>query len=447
VFHFAGHRPLSAGPSNSLLHLFVGYSQDFPESVRKRSIFIGARLFYLWRGIKRALRSRLGSFCHGVVVVYHGYDGKVQVCPLADKSEYENRAIPRKEYLMLEKIRITNFRCFKKLELGPFKRFNVLVGPSGSGKTAFLEAIFLAGGGSAEIYLRIRKWRGLTGPISIGNTKAAYESLFREIFYGFNPEPGAFVELDDSRLGTRKLSIGFKGELEFRLSIKEPVGNAFVIEPIIFQWKAYGRKAAESTVEVKDGQLAVSGTTDVYPIWLISPAAPESLVHIYSELSKRGKANLLIEEFCRTFPKVRGLTIESAAGEFAIFADLLHHEEKLPIGTLSAGMSKYLSILIAIAANPKGVVLIDEIESGFYFESLPLLLKSICDFAESNDVQLIATTHSYELLESFALAMEGREEHFDLLRSVPNDDDGTVEIKISRGPAAISAIRQRIEIR
>jgi ABC-type lipoprotein export system ATPase subunit len=346
---------------------------------------------------------------------------------------------------MLDKIKITNFRCYKQLELGPFRRFNVMVGPSGSGKTTLLEAIFLAGGGSAEIYLRLRRWRGLAGPITISGSRAAYESLFRELFYGFSADQGARIEIFDSLLGARRLAVAFKGELEFRMSIKEPVGNAFVIEPIVFQWKtSAGHK--ESTVEIKDGQLSFSGTTDVYPVWMISPAAPENYVTWYSELSKRGEADSVKGIFCRTFPQVRDIAIESAAGEFSIFAELAPHGQKVPIGVLSSGMNKYFSILTAIASNPKGVVLIDEIEGGFYYESMPQLLKSICDFAGENSVQIIATTHSFELLQAFAVAMEGREEEFCLLRSASTEDDA-FGIRISRGAAAISAIRQHLEVR
>ena len=166
----------------------------------------------------------------------------------------------------------------------------------------------------------------------------------------------------------------------------------------------------------------------------------------YSELSKRGKAEPIEEAICKMFPRVRGISIESAAGEFTIFADLALHGEKIPIGMLSSGMNKYFSMLTAIASNPNGVVIIDEIETGFYYETLASILKSICDFAEDNKVQLLATTHSYELLDAFASAMEGREEHFSLLRS-NQIDDGTVDIRISRGATAVSAIRQHLEVR
>ncbi len=52
------------------------------------------------------------------------------------------------------------------------------------------------------------------------------------------------------------------------------------------------------------------------------------------------------------------------------------------LGMLSSGMNKYLSLLISIAATPGGVLLIDEIEAGLYYNTMPMMLKSICDFAD-----------------------------------------------------------------
>ena len=249
----------------------------------------------------------------------------------------------------------------------------------------------------------------------------------------------------DSNSGWRKFSVGLKGEMEFRVSIKEPIGNAFSVEPIVFYWKT-DTGHAESTVEIKEGQFHITGTSDVYPIWLVTPAAPENYVQFYSELSKRGNADSIQEAFCKMFPKVSSLSIESAAGEYSVFASMSRHGEKIPIGMISSGMNKYFSILTAIASNPKGVVIIDEIEGGFYYEMLPHIIKSICDFAEDHSVQLIATTHSYELLQAFASAMENREEAFGLLRPT-QDQEGATDIHISRGSAAVSAIRQQLEVR
>jgi len=79
---------------------------------------------------------------------------------------------------------------------------------------------------------------------------------------------------------------------------------------------------------------------------------------------------------------------------------------------ISGGITKYLWILTAIASNPGGVVLIDEIERGLYFKSLTRILDSIVKFAQEHHVQLFATTDSAELLEAFAEIMDSQAEQF-----------------------------------
>ncbi len=83
---------------------------------------------------------------------------------------------------MLKQLEIKNYRCFAHLDLRDFGRINILVGSSGSGKSAFLEALFLAGGISPEIYLRIRQFRGLPAQGIEMHDRDGYESLWRDLF-------------------------------------------------------------------------------------------------------------------------------------------------------------------------------------------------------------------------------------------------------------------------
>jgi AAA15 family ATPase/GTPase len=347
---------------------------------------------------------------------------------------------------MIEKISIKNFRCFKSLSLGGLKRFNLIVGPSGSGKTALLEALFLAASGSAETYLRLRSWRGLRGPIAISSTQSMFGSIFREIFFAFDRENTVRIDMTDSTFGSRTLSISYKSELEYRLPMKESLETVMSAEPIVFKWKT-DNSSWESTAEIKDGNIRFTGSTNVMPVWFNTPAAPENYVYAYSDLSKRGLTKPLVASFSKLFPRVRGISIENSSGEFALFVDIEPFEEKIPIGMLSAGMHKYLSLIIAIASSPGGFLLIDEIDTGLYYESMTAMLSSVCDFADEHNVQIIATTHSYELLQSFVSAMEGREEQFNLLRSSLNPLDGTAQLRMTRGTAAKSAISHEIEVR
>ena len=59
-------------------------------------------------------------------------------------------------------------------------------------------------------------------------------------------------------------------------------------------------------------------------------------------------------------------------------------------------------ILASIADMKNGVLLVDEIENGFHYSSLSVLWKAIFKACQEYDVQLFATTHSFECIEAFS---------------------------------------------
>jgi hypothetical protein len=138
-------------------------------------------------------------------------------------------------YLMISRLELRNFRCFEQLDL-PLKRFNILVGDSGSGKTAFMESLFMLGGGSPEIYFRIRNWRGFSRTVNLTGTREQYQSLFRDLFYNFNQDNGVVLRSQDDRYGSRQLEIAY-GEIEdYGLDLEGPSPHAFTLSPINFKW-------------------------------------------------------------------------------------------------------------------------------------------------------------------------------------------------------------------
>src|ERR1700733_12261158 len=109
---------------------------------------------------------------------------------------------------MINKCEIRNFRCFDKVDISGLKRFTFLVGASGSGKTAFLEALFLSGGTNAEIYFRVRRFRGLgEAAIELTGTRDSFEGLFRDMFHNFDQHTGIDITIHDSERGYRTLEL------------------------------------------------------------------------------------------------------------------------------------------------------------------------------------------------------------------------------------------------
>jgi AAA15 family ATPase/GTPase len=57
-----------------------------------------------------------------------------------------------------------------------------------------------------------------------------------------------------------------------------------------------------------------------------------------------------------------------------------------------------------------GILLIDEIENGFHFSSLKVLWKALLKTSKAYDVQIFATTHSYECIAALSEESKGEED-------------------------------------
>lgn len=123
--------------------------------------------------------------------------------------------------------------------------------------------------------------------------------------------------------------------------------------------------------------------------------------------------------------------------------------EKLPLGDLSGGLSKYVEIILAILSNPGGAVLIDEIENGFYYKNMPDLLKNIVSLCDKHRVQLFAATHSYEFLEVMSEAMSSAKKGTDAFCLLRLEKPGAKqpEIRMIPGDSYEAAIKEHFEVR
>src|SRR5437016_1643178 len=85
---------------------------------------------------------------------------------------------------MLKSLSINNFRCFKKVRLEGLKRVNIVTGRNATGKTALLESLFMAGGGSPLVVLKLRAFRGMGDNVQISNTTLT--RLWEDLFWCFD---------------------------------------------------------------------------------------------------------------------------------------------------------------------------------------------------------------------------------------------------------------------
>lgn len=368
---------------------------------------------------------------------------------LCEKSQLADE-LPKESggYLMITRLEVQNFRCFDNLTVEGLRRFNLIVGDSGSGKTALLETLFLISSGGPESYFRLRRWRGFgEGQVQVNGTKDSWEGLFRTLFHDASRAAVARIKCQDTNFGKRSLDIYYEGENSLSLSAQSPE-SSMRMKPVNFKYDVGSNPVSNLRVEIKEGIFKITGdAAEIYPLHFISPRSSTSLfdAQLFSQLSRRSEARELIEMIGKIFPVVKDLSLEITGGETLIHVEREGFKEKIPLNELSGGLNKFVSIALAIAANRNGVVTVDEIEDGFYFKSHVPIITNLLALCDKYQVQLFASTHSWEFLQSFAPAMKGREGDCCILRT--SYAEKKCSVKVIGGISSISAITQDIEIR
>lgn len=72
----------------------------------------------------------------------------------------------------------------------------------------------------------------------------------------------------------------------------------------------------------------------------------------------------------------------------------------LPLRLAGDGFDRLLLIVASLIAYPNSILMIDEIDAGFHYSVYDKFLEAVMTVAREHNCQVIATTHSYDCLDS-----------------------------------------------
>jgi hypothetical protein len=348
---------------------------------------------------------------------------------------------------MIESVRIENFRCFRQVEVRDLRRISVLVGQNASGKTAFLEAVFLARGGSSQMGLKLRPFRGLGPEMQISRDRQGYEAIWKYLFHDLNQERRILVDLTGSGGLTRTLEVFYEQPDSLMLPFGTQSIEAEQIHEVVFLWAVPSGKVL-SKAKLSDKGLTFEGRGESEPALFFSPwlrESPAENAARFSALSKQHKESVIVKAIQDEYPFVESLSVEIDMGVATVYASIRGMREKIPMPLVSDGVNKLLGLLLGIAALSGGVVLIDEVENGFFHARLPAIWRLLLKACREFDVQVFATVHSRESLEAAAEASAEDADQFCLIRTEKrNGEVGAVRFS---GAEFASAVRHGFEVR
>jgi hypothetical protein len=349
---------------------------------------------------------------------------------------------------MIESIKIQNFRCFSELEVSALKPINIIVGENASGKSAFLEAIFLSGGAYPLNIFQFRTARQLGSQFELRPDPASYWGLWEDLFYDFDLTRHIRIEVEGPG-SSRVVNISRNLESSQTVLIgNQPIPpQAFAL--LAFDWIRDGKAPIRVSPTIKGNSLTLEVPPhEHFPTLHFGPHIsdlPQENASRFSELSKDGRIQPVIEALRAEFPFIKTMSLEINSGTPTVFAEVHGTHRKLPVGLISDGVNKLLSLLLGIANDPGGTILIDQIEDGFYFKKMASTWRVIHNFANANGTQIFATTHSQECLDALLPALEANESDFALLRA--SRSEGAVRFAVSNGRQFGAALSQEFEIR
>jgi predicted ATPase len=127
--------------------------------------------------------------------------------------------------------------------------------------------------------------------------------------------------------------------------------------------------------------------------------------------------------------KIQELVLVGRNGNITPILIYNDHDKRLPLPSLGDGMTHLFHILLALLNARDGLLLIDEFENGLHYTVQPPLWNLIFKLANELNVQVFATTHSWDGVTAFEQAAQNSEEAvmlFRLGRSVRKSDNGKV---------------------
>ena len=327
---------------------------------------------------------------------------------------------------MITALEVNNFRCFKTLRLNDCGKFNIVVGNNAGGKTALLESIYLPGGGPEQVF-KYFNWRGL--PFPGGQwTRSRYEDLWTDLFYQFDSKERISISLTGTAENNRRFKLYFDDTTPTSSfdgpsipGLTPPLPSSSII-PVVFETidnegNVFTQKPfINAKGEYEPNGSGAPGLVSFIPSF--AAANPLESAEIFSTLSKRNETDQLKKTLREVFPDVLDVSIEILPGGItSLYCSRPNVKEKVPLGLVSAGVSKLVQILLGIAGVRGGVVVVDEIENGFHYKAMPKVWEAIIHFCEEYKVQLFASTHSKECLDALEPMLRKKQLEFRLLRA------------------------------
>jgi AAA15 family ATPase/GTPase len=312
-------------------------------------------------------------------------------------------------------------------------RINLIAGMNGSGKTALLEALFIHSGINPELAIRVNVFRGIN-PVTFEVRKyaeAPWDSVFMmhdttriiELEGDYDNYPRRIIRLRGihDMEETEKTSNHIRNFIAAnKRSRKSPLLSE-TIQTLRLDFSQGNRKSShdlmlDHIIDEQGERVRIRVNPPSPPSPYQTVFLPARFIRMEEDIDRFGRleAAKRLDYILKTLkilePRLKDLAIITEKGIPLIAGDI-GFSKLVPVPYMGEGAARLMSLLLAIGYAENGIVLLDEIENGLHHTVLEKVWRLVAEAARTLNVQIFATTHSFECIRAAHVAFVSRKDY------------------------------------
>lgn len=365
---------------------------------------------------------------------------------------------------------IQQFRTFRRLQIEGMGRVNLLTGRNNTGKSSVLEALhILASDADLSVIRSILRDR----EEDMGETEESLppleeESLFplSSLFHGFPmfSEKLQPIVIASSGGGERPMKLSMKAG--WFSEVREQDGSRKLIAQ---QQNLFGEGLPALVVKAGHTQRIVpldnlrrytyrvtalrseTMREPRLPCMFVSPYGGERTATLGPLWDKIALSNLekdVVDALRIIDPRISAVSMVGGEGPRRKRTAIVRAEgipRPVPLRSFGDGLNRLFGIILSLVNAKDGLLLIDEFENGMHYTVQADAWRAVFRIARRLDIQVVATSHSWDTIEAFQKAASEDREEGVLIRLLRRGED-IVATLFHEDELAV-ATRDRIEVR
>ncbi|MBV5322804.1 MAG: AAA family ATPase [Ilumatobacteraceae bacterium] len=329
---------------------------------------------------------------------------------------------------LVKNLEIKGFRALSELRIAPFGKVNLITGKNNAGKSSLLEAIrILVTGGALRTLFDILNYREELGATGESERTWLPTDLapFCNLFTGFPDLASSkqgFSIVAEGALPPATSRLG--ANIDWFIRRSDPSRQAFSYErasPDLF-----GEMDAFPALDLDIGgrqrivpfdrlqrRLPMRAEADAPPFACVyldpfSSRSTSQMGALWDAIALTDVEPEIVKALKIVSDDIQAVSIvgsdERGSRPRTAIARSSTHAAPVPLRTFGDGVNRLFGIILSLCNARNGVLLVDEIENGLHFSVQTDIWRTIFRLANTLNVQVYATSHSWDCVRAFQQA-------------------------------------------